>query len=178
MVKCFDGHTSDHPGCIGCHYAFHVKQPGKVEGGKLVPPVVDGPEECELCHHARHSKPVPGCPRCDAAFVANLAGAELAARPARQEIAGLKALNWILGWRGMAISWLAILGGGAAGGWFRRPNGSANLAGEVFFIFGVPLVQWRLRRQIRRRRRQLPQLTPTGEIVFGDEAGQDSDKLD
>lgn len=175
MTECFNGHTSDRPGCRGCHFAFHVLEPGRVAEGRLIPPVVDGPEDCDLCHEARHDVPAEGCPRCAGRFAETLALAMKASQPVREEVLGLKFHHWFLGWQATVTGWLAVIAAGVYGDWFRNPDGSIDLLQEAAFIFGIPLMQWVIRRQIRRKERLLPTLGPRGEIVFGDdpESGED-----
>lgn len=169
MTRCFNGHTTDRPGCPGCHHAFHVVRQGRVEGGRLLPPVVNGPEECNLCHEARHTRPVAGCRRCEGAFAETLALAQEAAAPVRNRILELKMAGWMLGWQATLAGWVTILAGGAWGNWFQRPDGSNDFVKQAFVIFGIPAVQWVIRREVRRRERMLPRLDPTGQIVYGDD---------
>lgn len=137
-----------------------------------MPPQVNGPEECDLCHEARHQDLVPGCPRCDAALPSIVAMVQKSAAPMRARILELKMASWLLGWQATLAGWLAILLGGSWGDWFSRPDGSHDWIKQAFLILGIPLIQWGIRREIKRRERQLPRLTPTGEIVFG--SGEES----
>lgn len=99
----------------------------------------------------------------------NLAAAEKAAEPVRQEIALLKLRSIALSWQATAAAWIGILAGAGWGDWFRSADGSTDFLKEVFWIVGVPVSQWIIRREIRRRERMLPRLSPTGEIVYGAE---------
>lgn len=170
MGRCYNGHNIDHPGCSGCHHAFHVKQLGHVEGGRLIQPIVEGPEGCDLCHEARHAVAVRGCPRCDAQFPSLVAQAQQAAAPMRQRIVQMRIASWMLGWWVTLAGWLTVIAGGTWGDWFARSDGSNDWVKQGMVMIGIPLVQWAMRREIRRKERQLPRLSPTGEIVYGEPA--------
>lgn len=177
MARCFNGHETEHLACAGCHHLYHVVSTGRVEEGLLKPPQVNGPEECDLCHDVRHDHPVRGCPRCDAAFPELITMVHKGAAPLRNRILELKIASWLLGWQATLAGWLAILLGGSWGEWFSRPDGSHDWIKQAFFIFGVPLIQWGIRREIKRREKQLPRLSPSGEIVFGPEEEPQEKKL-
>jgi hypothetical protein len=167
MLKCYNGHRWDHAGCAGCHYAFHVVTPGTVAGGRLVPPEVDGPKDCVLCHDARHQVPVLGCLLCEESFKDSVHKAMAATKEVRQEIWGLRFLHWFVGWHTRVAGWLTLLAGGGWGDWFRRSDGSQNWFQPLLLAALIPLVQWLIRRRIARRRGLLPRLGPKGEVLYG-----------
>lgn len=169
MQKCFNGHRRGRQGCVGCHHAFHVVEPGKVVGGRLVPPVVSGPSDCDLCHEARHQEAVPGCPRCEAKFDDILEGAMEASQPVRTEILQLHFLHWFVGWQARVAGWFCLMAGVTLGDWFQRSNGSQDWLKALLSFAAIPLVQWGIRKRISQRERLLPRLGPNGEIVYGTE---------
>lgn len=173
LRKCFNGHTFDHPGCAGCHHAFHVVEPGRIDGGRLIAPVVDGPDECDLCHRARHPKPVDGCPLCDAGFNERVAIAMAAAKPFRQEMWSLRFVSWFIGWQTWVASWLAFLAGGSIWDWFERADGSRDWLKALIVFASVPIAQWLIRRKVARDERMLPRLGKNGEFLFGDDDSGD-----
>ncbi|MCA1839054.1 MAG: hypothetical protein ABR507_04235 [Actinomycetota bacterium] len=172
MTTCFNGHTANHPGCEGCHYAFHVVSPGRVENGKLIPPEVDGPDGCDFCHKARHAQPVKGCPRCANQLADVMISAAREALPIEEQISMLRMQSWFLGWQSMLAGWLAILGGGSVFHWFRSSGGSQNLFGEFLAIAAVPSAQWFIRQQIKRKSKALPQFAPGGHVIYGEEVDE------
>lgn len=176
MRHCFNGHETEHPGCAGCHHLYHVVRAGRVEGGVLIPPQVNGPEECDMCHEARHQNPMPGCSRCEAVFPELVAMVQKDAAPLRARIMEMKMASWLLGWQATLGGWLLLLAGGSWGDWFTRPDGSHDWLKQAFLVFGIPLIQWGIRREIKRKEKQLPRLSPTGEIVFGPEEESSEEK--
>jgi hypothetical protein len=167
LPKCFNGHRRERPGCAGCHHAFHVVAPGKVVEGRLVPPAVKGPNECELCHNARHHTPVSGCPQCEGRFEDIVHGAMVASQDVRTEIWQLRFLRWFIGWQAGVAGWLGLMAGVTFGDWWQRPDGSYDWFKAVVAFVSIPLVQWAIRRRIAKRERLLPRLGPTGDIVYG-----------
>jgi hypothetical protein len=167
LRKCFNGHVTHHPGCAGCHHAFHVIEAGRIEDGRLVSPVVDGPGDCALCHRARHASPVDGCPQCEGGFSERLEVAMLAAKPFRQEMWSLRFVGWFLGWQMWLASWLTMLAGGTMWDWFRRADGSQDWLKAGIAIAAVPILQWFIRRKVARDERMLPRLDGKGHIVYG-----------
>lgn len=172
-IKCYNGHSIDTPACIGCHHRFHVLEQGKVEGGRIVPPVVDGPESCDLCHDARHHVPVRTCPRCAYSILDAVLVAEKSAAPIRQEIMLLRLEHWALGWPTTILGWIATLLGGNAVGWFGTDNPNDSFKALALFV-AIPFFQWILRLEIKRRRRLIPRIGPGGEITYGGEETEDS----
>jgi hypothetical protein len=118
-----------------------------------------------------------GCTRCANAFPQLVADVQKGASLLRQRITELRMASWLLGWQATLAGWLAILLGGSWGDWFSRPDGSHDWIKQAFLIFGIPLIQWAIRREIKRREKQLPRLSPTGEIVFGPEEEPQERKL-
>ena len=167
MTRCFNGHRTERPGCVGCHHAHHVVEPGKVADGGLIPPVVRGPLTCSLCHEARHLHPVVGCAQCDVSYKETVRMAMEAAEPIRQELWGLRFQHWFVGWQARMAGWFWIIAGSTIWDWFERPDGSYNWLEAILSFASVPLVQWPLRKAIERRERMLPSLGPHGEIVYG-----------
>lgn len=170
MPKCFNGHRRERAGCAGCHHAFHVTEPGKVSGGRIVPPVVTGPNECDLCHDARHQVPAPGCPHCEGRYEDIVRVAMDASQPVRAEIWGLRFLQWLIGWQARVTGWLTLIVGVVIGDWFQRADGSSNWIQAVAVFVSVPLAQWAIKRRIAQRERLLPRLGPKGEIVYGSDS--------
>lgn len=170
MSRCFNGHRRERPNCAGCHHAHHVMQIGKVVNGRLVPPVVRGPDECTLCHEARHQAPVTGCPQCDGTFEDRVREAMDAAQPIRDEIWGLRFLHWFVGWRGRLAGWFGLLAGIGLGDWFERSDGSTNWFEFVLSAGSISVMQWAIKRKIARRERLLPRLGPRGELDYESDA--------
>jgi hypothetical protein len=165
---CFNGHTEPRVGCAGCHHAFHVISPGSVTGGELIPPRVDGPLECPLCHAALHPTAVDGCSICSARFPSTLEVAMKASQETRTQIISLELLRLLVGWKVRIGGWIALFTGRAFGDLFARPDGSTEWATMLVALVAVPAVQWLLGRAIARRERLLPRLGPEGNITYGD----------
>lgn len=169
LRRCFNGHRSEKAGCAGCHHAFHVVQPGKILNGRLVPPVVKGPNECDICHRARHPRPVPTCSFCEGGFAESLELAMSASSEARRQIWSLRFLHWFLGWQASVAGWLTMLAGTTVWDWFQRPDGSVDWLKAAVAFAAIPAAQWAIKRAIARKQKLLPRLGPHGEIVFGDD---------
>lgn len=170
MSRCFNGHIVEVPRCEGCHHVWHVVRPGEVSDGVLKPPVVKGPEDCDLCHEARHHVPQRGCLRCAGSAADAMITAIRAAQPIREEIIQLRAASWLLSWRVGVASALGLLGGGAAGGYFEGADRGERFVAWVVGAFTVPVIQFLIRRSVEHKERRLPRLGPTGEIVYGEGA--------
>ena len=169
MRKCYNGHRKERKGCAGCHHAWHVVEPGKVTNGRLVLPLVKGPNECPLCHRSRHRTPVIGCMQCQDRYEDVLHEAMDAAQPVRTEIIQLQFLRWFVGWQSRLAGWFGLLAGTRIADWFKNADGSQNWFELLVAAAAVPLIQWAIRRRIAKRERLLPQLGPKGEIVYGEE---------
>lgn len=168
MTRCFNGHASEHLGCDGCHYAFHVLSPGKVEGGELVPPAVVGPDTCDLCHEARHHIPVAGCPRCAGRVADAIHDAMLATEPVWEQIMQIKLQRWFASWQATMAGWFIVLGGGQLGGLYRGPDSAKHRIGGLLLVIGFPVLQWFSKRRITTLEKKLPSLGPHGEVIFGE----------
>jgi hypothetical protein len=168
LRKCFNGHTTEHVGCVGCHHAFHVLEPGRIVEGRLVPPVVNGPNECEICHRSRHPKPVPTCSFCEIGFDESLEMAMRASAGARREMWGLRFLHWFVGWQASVAGLLAMLAGTTVWDWFQRADGTFDWFKAAIAFAAVPAAQWALKRAMARKQKLLPRLGPHGEILYGD----------
>jgi hypothetical protein len=115
-----------------------------------------------------HAKPVPGCALCDTGFVETVAQAMDASQDARMELIGLRFMRWLVGWQARIFGWVAIVSGRAFGELFTRPDGTTKWLTLLVSMVAVPAIQWGINRQIVRKERQLPQLGPNGEIVYGE----------
>ena len=176
-TRCFNGHVHETQGCEGCHHRYHVVRQGRVEGGSLLPPDVKGPEACLLCHQARHATPVKGCPICGHRIGYSMISAFKAAQPVRDEIMGLKLQSWLLSWRAGLANFLVWIGGGSAAGQFEGAGRFQRFFGWVMMASAIPVAQWMIKRQIRKKERLLPKLGPSGEIVFGEGADDGKDSV-
>jgi hypothetical protein len=169
MRKCFNGHRKERRGCAGCHHAWHVVAPGTVADGELKPPVVNGPDDCAMCHRMRHRALVDGCTQCEELFDDVLHDAMVAAKPVRSEIMELQFLHWFVGWQSRLAGWFGLIAGTQVADWFKNADGSQNWFQLFLAVSAVPLIQWAIKRRIDKRERLLPQLGPKGEIVYGEE---------
>lgn len=167
--RCFNGHWRDKPGCAGCHHIRHVVEPGQVADGKLVAPIVIGPEDCDMCHRARHQIAVPGCPLCETKFSDVVREAMEPSMPIRSEIATLQFWHWFIGWKSWMAGWLLLLAGVGFGDWFVHSDGSTDWFQTVLALASIPVAQWAIRGMIRQKSRMLPRLNARGEIVYGED---------
>lgn len=176
-ARCFNGHAAEVDRCEGCHHRFHVIRTGRVEGGQLLPPKVKGPLDCVLCHQARHPAPVRGCAICGDRAGDQMIAAMKASQPIRDEIVGLQMQSWLLSWKSGLASFLLWMTGGSAAGQFEGAGRFQRFFGWILMASAIPVAQWMIKQQIRKREKLLPKLGPTGEIIYGEGPDNRKDPL-